>query len=531
MPLQLPPAGLMLDRPLLGQEAYWRWGTNVRTRMGMMETLGLFGPLQNAAGVHLQLPGTGKYRSIKATPAPGLGQIIAGSANRVAALHYDPASIPGTGTRWLVADITPAALPVVDDIVSNPGVGRIEIPPVWWFAEQEDIVVAGRANDIGTGPYVWGRNPAGVMTAIPTSPKGAVGGGIIGRILVLLGCESFTDPDPQRFMTIRWSDRFNFADWIPTDINVSGEMQLEGGSRIMGGGVVGKGVVAWTDSRMALLTETGDPDSVFARRYVDGGRGLMANRSWCEADGRVWWFDETRTLNVWDGGAPTQIENPLRLGTIERITDRAVARAYMVANPEFSEVILWFGADDPDLPDTGLVYNYTDKSWTCWQLPRLSWSSRVGAIRNLGIDHDNRVYQHDLDSGLIAPWLPAGIGPVPGYNPLTTAVEYSWSMETNLITTANPETEAYHLTRWLLDHLPSPAPGHEDDGFRIEVLGYGEATITAATYADVQDIAMGQPQADFRVGGKAIQIKVSGTGATVWRFAGVSATRGADGER
>lgn len=525
------PPGLMLDRPPVAPTPYWRWGRNVRVRQRLTETLGLFGPLRTGAGTHIQLPGTDTYRTIMATPAPGIGQVIAASANRVMALGYDPASIPGTGTRWLSHEITPAALPAATDIVADPGIGRIEIPPVWWFADQEDLVVGGRS-DVAAGPaYVWDRNTGNVMTALAGSPTGAVGGGIISRILVLLGCTSFTDPDPQRFMTIRWSDRLNFEEWTPSDINVTGELQLEGGSRIMGGGVVAAGVVAWTDKRMALLTETGDPDSVFARRYVDGGRGLMANRSWCEADGRVWWFDETRTLNVWDGGSPRQIICPLRLGTIERLTDRSTARAYMVANQEFGEIVLWYPTGGGETPNEALVYNYVDDAWTVWALPRPAWSQRVGAIRNLGVDADGFIYQHDLDSSLVAPWLPPGLPVDPSFNPLTDTTPYSWELYSNLITGDAPEDRAQRMVRYLMDHLPSPAVGHGADAFRVDVTGYAEATLTGMTQADWQEIAMGQVQCDLRVGGKALMIKVSGTGSTVWRFGMSSLLRGQTGHR
>lgn len=526
MPMTQMPTGLILDRPALGGTPYWRWGRNVRSRMGQMETLGLFAPLRTAAGAQITLPGADRYRTIKAVPAPSVGQIVAASVNRVMALEFDPASTPGTGTCWASFNITPTALPSLADTVSDPGIGRVEIPPAWWFVEQEDIVVGGRANATADPVYVWDRATGTPMTAIPGSPTGAVGGGIIGRILVLLGCTSFTDPDPQRFMTVRWSDRYDFADWTPSDINLSGELQLEGGSRIMGGGVVGKGVVVWTDTRMAVLTETGDIDSVFARRYIDGGRGLMANRSWVEADGRVWWYDETRTLNVWDGGAPRQVPNPLRLGTIERLPDRAIGRAYMSCNPEFNEVVLWYDNTGGDDPNEALVYNYADEAWSTWALGRGACTHRVGAIRALGVDAANKVFQHDLDSSLVAPWLPEPMPTPIGRDPLQDAVEYSWSLQTNLIVTDNPEQEATAIARYLLDHLPSPAPGGVGDTFTVEITGYGDPSVTGVTHQDTQEIEMGQAFADFRVEGKAFQIRVFGTGKTVWRFGQTSMQRG-----
>lgn len=538
MPLSDLPPGLNLDRPLLASGAYWRAGKNIRFRLGLPETLGLFGPVRDAAGVQQQMPNSPAIRTLFNSPSVSEGQVLAASASAVYAFDFDTGSTPGTGTCWARSDVTPAGLAAVNDVVSDPGVGRIEIPPTWWFADQEDVIVGGRANVTDDPVYAWDRDTGAVMTPLAGSPTGAVGGGIMGRILVLLGCTSFTDPDPQRYMTIRWSDRFNFEDWTPSDINVSGEMQLEGGSRIMGGGVVSQGILAWTDKRMALLTETGDPDSVFARRYIDGGRGLMANRSWAEADGVVWWYDETRTLNRWDGGRPSQVHNTLRLGTLERASDRDMARAYMVANQEFREVILWYPTTDNDICDQALVYNYDDDAWSLWALPRNAWAQRVGATRNWGVDDQGRVFQHDLDTSIVAPWLPDLDDPVAkwpapvGTPMLTDITPYDWFLQTNLVTTSEPTSEAYHLTRNLLDHIPSPSADHTGDTFTMTVTGFGDDSITAQPYNDAQTIVQGQTWGDFRVGGKAIQITARGTGCgTVWRFGQRAASLGGDGER
>lgn len=534
MPMTTMPPGLMLDRPPLGPSPYWRTGSNIRFRQGQPETIGLFAPLRDGAGDQVDFGDTEAWRTIFTTPSVTEGQILVGSANQVQLLDFSPLSTAGTGTRWRSAELTPAGLNDVGDVVSDPNVGRVEVPPVWWFDDNEDVVVGGRANVTGDPIYVWDRNRANAMVPLAGSPTGAVGGGIISRLLVLLGCTSFTDPDPRRYMTIRWSDRFNFEDWTPSDINVTGELQLEGGSRIMGGGVIGQGVIAWTDKRMALLTETGDPDSVFQRRYIDGGRGLMANRAWCEADGIVWWYDETRTLNVWDGGRPTQVPNPLRSGTLERLTDTALARAYLVPNQEFAEIILWIPSTDADVIDTALVYNYVEKAWSIWNMPRNAWAARVGAIRNLGIDDTGKMYQHDLDVSMADAWLPDNAPP------LTTAQQllledtlpFDWHLRSNLITTENPTVMSAHITRQLLDNVPSPADPDDADTFTLTITGYGENSITSTKHSDPQVIEQGQTEADFRVGGKLLELEVRGTQTrTVWRFGQSGQLAGADGER
>jgi hypothetical protein len=533
-----PKPGLFFDQPALSPAPFWNLGLNVRFRLGNLETVGLHGPLKNVADAQIDLSyGSSAYRSIYTTPNTTTGQILAGSSTALALIQYDPTSTPLQGTRWANFNITPVGLPAAADALPNPSAGRVEIPPVWWFSDQEDVVVGCRSNVTGEPCYTWNRNPLSPAAALANSPTGAVGGGILNRILVLLGCTSFTDPDPSRFMTIRWSDRFDFTDWTPSDLNVSGELQLEGGSRIVGGGVTGFGVVAWTDRRMALLQETGDPNSVFARRYVDGGRGLLANNAWCEADGRIWWLDETRTLCVYDGGRPRQIANPLKFATVERLEDRQTARIWMAQNPEYGEVIIGYPSADSENPDAQLVYNYIENAWSLWGFARTSWSNRFGVIPNLAITATGQIFQHDLDAGLpdtyvVGPPPPPGITPIPGLipnHPLAADVTpFNFQFHTNLVTMESLPDAAWRMTRAYVDHLPAPAIGAENDALTVMLTGYGEARVTAPLLTqDYKQYVQGQTLGDFRVGGKAIRISVYGQQVkSVFRFSGfqVSAT-------
>jgi hypothetical protein len=536
MPLTSFPPGLFTDRPPVSGSPFYRWGYNIRFRMGLLETIGLHGKVLDVAGSQLVLPG-GVIRKLYVTPSSERGQILAGSYDTVTAIEYDDNSTPGTGTRWKTADVTPAALAPTNDVVTDPAAGRIEIPPVWWFADQDDLVVGSRANVTGEPAYAWDRGFTSTFVPLANSPTGAVAGGIIGRILVLLGCTSFTDPDPNRFMVIRWSDRYNFETWTPSDINLSGELLLEGGSRIIGGGVVGKGVIAWTDKRMALLTETGDPDSVFARRYIDGGRGLLCNNGWCEADGLIWWMDEQRVLNVWDGGRPTQVINPLRLATVERVDDAQLSRAYMVPNPEFGEVIFWY--PDPDDPAgllwTGLVYSYADQAWSIWRFDRTAWGPRVGLIRNIAADSSNRLWFHDVDNTLPDDYLPLLFPqPVLRAASIVAPEPYDWAVETGLLTSGEPTVASVMLTRQLNDNLPSGMVGFgDDDLFRVRLRAFGEPTLKSPRiYEDYQDLGRGDVLKDYRVQGKALQVVIEGTAQqTVWRFGQSDAAMRAGGQR
>lgn len=537
-----PPPGLMMDMPNVTPKPFWSYGYNIRWRLGLLETLGLFGPVRDGAGAQLQLPAGDVWREAFVTPRSNQGQVLFGSASSLQVMHYDPSSTPATGTRWQLSDITPNPFAPAVDVVAQPSAGGVEIPPVWWFSDQDDVVVGQRAGLVGEPCYAWGRDPAAIAVPLAGSPTDAVGGGILNRILILLGCTSFSDPDPQRFMTIRWSDRYNFEEWTPSDITISGELQLEGGSRIVGGGVTGFGVIAWTDKRMALLTETGDINSVFARRYIDGSRGLLANRSWTEADGQVWWFDESRVLNVFDGGRPRQIQNPLKYASLERLNDAQIARAYLVANQEFGEIILHFPGAGSDECDNQLVYNYGEDKWSLWLLDRTGWGSRVGPIRNTGVSLDGRIWFHDLDTGIPddylqgpplqpgvnIPGLPGGITGVPAVD----VEPYSFLFGTSLMTMDDVTSSTWRMTRLLANYIPLPSDG-ADDAFTVQVTGYGEAQVQNTTLMqDARLFSQGQTTADFRVSGKALQLAVYAIDVkTSYRFSNFSTTEARDGQR
>lgn len=533
----------MLDMPPVGPQQMWTFGRNVRFRMGALETIGLWAPLQDVNDQQIVIPADpldAKVRRIYTTPSTITGQILAASANRVTLIQFDPASTPVQGTRWETFDVTPAGLSNLADALPNPDTGRVQIPPQWWFSDQDDVVVGGRAN-VAEPTFAWDRLQGSPFAPLAGSPQRAVGGGIINRILVLLGCTSFTDPDPGPSLTVRWSDRFNFEEWTPSDTNVSGELQLEGGSRIVGGGVTGYGVVAWTDRRMAILNETGSISTVFSRRYVDGSRGLLANRAWCEADGRIWWLDESRTLNVFDGGAPRQVMNPLRYATIERVDPRDAARIYIEPNTEFSEIIIHYADLDSSDIDRQLVYNYQLDAWAYWELPRTAWCNRFGVINTLGVDWDNRVWRHDLDIALNSAYLgPPALIPTPFPLPIPPATPIlSGPVEavdfyayTNPITMPDLTSQTWRATRLHVNHLPATVEGVTDE-IAFLLTGYGQSQIeNTQLFQDFQIMALGDMAADFRVSGKALQVGLIGTGIrSVIRFGPMTVTAAEGGTR
>lgn len=492
-----PPPGIRTDLPALGAEAFWLHAINVRFRLGMAETIGPIAKVKNPNGSDLV---------INVDPDGAVDVFEDGQI-----------TVFGVGTTVNIIDWLAGTLEVIDlPLLSTTG--RL------WFDTTEKILIVGRS---GLDGRVYAIDRATYAAAvIDNSPDGAICGGIVNGVLVFGGTESFDTNEPK--MTVRWSARrtdpaagggeVGFEDWTPTDINASGEVLLEGGSTIMGGGPTDKGFVVWSDKRMHLLTPRTDTYT-FTEAPI-ASRGLLATKTWTEADGRVWFFDQTRTLNVFDGGAPRQIMNPMSMATVERIPEDQLWRCSMSPRLRFGEVILSY-------PDEGglmreLVYNYLENAWYPWKLNRLALDDRAGARPSLGVDYDGNVYAHDLPAplpsgypgglnGVAVPSLaiPSVLNAGPGFFVSDVYEPFEFLIMTNMITGGDVVTTSLRAMNAVVNHVYGvPEAWTGDDEFNVSVIGHGDLGMNEMRMVDTQTLEVGDMRTTFRVGGKTLQVAV-----------------------
>ena len=549
MRISIPP-GVVSDTPWVSPPGIMRAvrGLNIRWRLGLPETLGLFGPLRNLAGEAVVVPrnNTETPRAVYTAQFGEGVQIVVAAANRVDLVTVDPATPPDSETRYRVETIDATLTPAVSETLPNPTLKAIVIPPTWWFVEQEGVIVGQRAG-VDESVRAWSRAVPGGFNPLrdydvgddggsPSldAPKRAVAGGLLNRILVLLGCESF-DPSTPRDMVVRWSNRGNFELWNPlividpltTTANISGEFLLDIGNRIVGGGTTAFGIVVWTDKAMALVNETGDFNTILGRRYIDGARGMLSNRAWCEADGRLWWIDGGRTLNMFDGGRPVEIENPLRRGTIDRVNEVGAPRIYMAANAEYGEVLIWYPSGDSTECDRALVYNYREQAWSIWGLSRAHWYPRQGIQEAVAVGLDGTVYAQDIGPACPTAYRPDAILPIgPGTGcGAGTAVGASNLTPINAFFEIGPMVadEAAQTTfsgvRTLMSWLPTPAVGAEQDEVRVTLTGYEDASVRDRSHQEVQMWTQSDTVREYRVSGRSLSVRFEFENTrTVWRL-------------
>jgi hypothetical protein len=103
--------------------------------------------------------------------------------------------------------------------------------------------------------------------------------------------------------------------------------------------------------------------------------------------------------------------------------------------------------------------------------------------------------------------------------PENEVIPYSFLLDTNLITLEDPTDEGWHGTRVMIDHLPM-SPDGVADTFDVTLIGYGEPTLTSPSpVSETQTFTRGGPPMDFRVGGKAVMLRIEARDVkTVFHF-------------
>jgi hypothetical protein len=416
----------------------------------------------------------------------------------------------------------------------------------WWFVANETHIIGARACLGHTGRVYAIERATLDAQVLPNSPYGALGGGIVAGTLFLAGAVSFAPgPNAPAELTVRWSARrtdassntaeptegpFGFEDWTPSDVNASGEQLLERGTQIIGGGASSFGGMVWTDRAAYLFTPRADVYTFTEREIAE--RGLLANQAWCEADGRVWWYDQARALNVFDGGSVSQIPNPLRMASVEQIDPVALRDLYLTPNTGHGEVIL--GYRDIYGALRQLVYNYRENAWYPWRLNRIGMEDRFGPRPSIGVTPLGELMFDDLSAALDEGYLrgqPADpfpatpTGQVTGLLPVGSNLlvePFEIVLSTSIISAPEPTETGVRNMNAVLSHTYASPPASEPLGteyIEMRIDSYDEAARDPTlVHSDIQQIRVGSHGADFRGGGRAMRIFLRATLSSFVRF-------------
>lgn len=230
------------------------------------------------------------------------------------------------------------------------------------------------------------------------------------RQIMALGCSpesNTTGPADQ--LTIRFSDIEDPTDWTTTSSNNAGEEVLNGGGRIVGGVVVGKYVVVFTDSAAYLGTYIGAPDQTWDFELVGKNCGLISPQAavvkgltvaWISPDAQFWSYSL--------GGQPQVLDCPIRKEFADNISQGQFDKIVGATVSTYEE-IKWFYPDARDGLENSRDIVLSPEGWCHGQLARTAFVDAGPADAPVGCTVDGHAYVHEkgnsADGGILTGFI------------------------------------------------------------------------------------------------------------------------------
>ena len=162
-------------------------------------------------------------------------------------------------------------------------------------------------------------------------------------------------------LLVRWSDREDYADWTPSISSTSGELQLIGGTEIIGGIRTRNAIHVWTDTSAYALNFVGPP-FIFKPTELGTNCGLVGPHAAIDVDGVSYWMG-TSDFFVFDGRV-RRLDCTIRRFFFDSFNISQSDKVYAGLNSEFSEVVWVYPKEDSLEPDAYIAYNFRENAWT-----------------------------------------------------------------------------------------------------------------------------------------------------------------------
>ena len=162
-------------------------------------------------------------------------------------------------------------------------------------------------------------------------------------------------------LLVRWSDREDYEDWTPSISSTSGELQLIGGTEIIGGIRTRNAIHVWTDTSAYALNFVGPP-FIFKPTELGTNCGLVGPHAAIDVDGVSYWMG-TSDFFVFDGRV-RRLDCTIRRFFFDSFNISQSDKVYAGLNSEFSEVVWVYPKEDSQEPDSYIAYNFSENVWT-----------------------------------------------------------------------------------------------------------------------------------------------------------------------
>lgn len=213
------------------------------------------------------------------------------------------------------------------------------------------------------------------------------------RVVVLLGTyEADGDYNP---LLVRWSDQENFREYVPSDANLSGELAVAKGGRLIAGLASRQQDLVWSDDAVYSLQFTGD-ETAFSLKLLGTGCGLIGRHAASEHNGIAFWLSSNGNFYIFQGAIPQVIDCRVRRDMFTHIATSQGEKIFAGINAEFSE-IWWFYPDSRDGTECSryVAFNWIENHWTAGTMARSTWVPGGIFLFPIALGTDGYIYYHE----------------------------------------------------------------------------------------------------------------------------------------
>jgi len=237
-------------------------------------------------------------------------------------------------------------------------------------------------------------NKVSLATLVQTAPRQSEAMFVDpNRFVVLLGTVEFSGVyNP---LLVRWCNQEDITDWTPASDNLSGELPLSTGVKLVGGVATrGQNFIA-TESDVHAMQYTGDPGTVFVFQPLASQCGLVTRRAMIkDSNGAVYWWSNAGQFFRFGGGAIEAIPCTLLRDTMENVTTTLYIKIHAGLNSAFQE-IFWFYPDTRDSATDVTRYvkfNYATGVWDSGAFVCTAWQPQGIFPYPVAVDGDGDIF-------------------------------------------------------------------------------------------------------------------------------------------
>lgn len=324
----------------------------------------------------------------------GYGSWLYGRSNYGTPRPQNRGLVTGYGTGYNNAWYYGVARPAADD-PSKIGVWR------WTFDTWGEDLIAGPGSPLFRGNlyYLDSSSETSILEPIPNAPTDVNTFVVTDqRIIMTIGSEN-------EARLIRWSDREDYTDWTPTELNYAGDYLIQGNGDLVSIHRVLNQLLILGENDAHVARYIGAP-LVYGFDRVGNGCGPLSAQTVAVTDRFAMWPGR-RTFWMYDGTIK-QVPCPL-MDYFSADLDRfGYSLSHHCLIPQFNE-IWWFyrpSEVDENLPyddvSRYIAYDYVDGTWSRGTLSRSCAVSGEVYVDPVMVDtYDQYIFNHEKDAVIV----------------------------------------------------------------------------------------------------------------------------------